>query len=79
MRRRITGFYEDLEGHFVAVLACGHEQHVRHKPPLVERPWVLTAEGRQGMIGAEVECRACDAAGWNEPIEDDAPEDKTNH
>lgn len=61
MRRRITGFYEDIEGHFVAMLECGHEQHVRHKPPLVERPWVLTAEGRAAKIGVEIDCRACDA------------------
>ncbi len=60
MRRRITGFYEDIEGYFVAMLECGHEQHVRHKPPLVERPWVLTAEGRASMVGVEIECRACD-------------------
>ena len=61
MRRRITGFYEDIEGHFVAMLECGHEQHVRHKPPLVERPWVLTAEGRAAKIGVEIDCKACDA------------------
>lgn len=61
MRRRITGFYEDIEGHFVAMLECGHEQHVRHKPPLVERPWVRTAEGRAAKIGVEIDCKACDA------------------
>lgn len=61
MRRRITGFYEDIEGHFVAMLECGHEQHVRHKPPLVERPWVLTGEGRAAKIGVEIDCKACDA------------------
>ena len=61
MRRRITGFYEDIEGHFIAMLECGHEQHGRHKPPLVERPWVLTAEGRAAKIGVEIDCRACDA------------------
>ena len=61
MLRAITGFYEDIEGHFVAMLECGHEQHVRHRPPFVERPWVLTAEGRQSKIGQLIECRACDA------------------
>lgn len=62
MRRAIIGFYEDVAGDFVAMLECGHEQHVRHKPPLVERPWVLTAEGLAAMIGNAIECRACDAA-----------------
>ncbi|MCC0007042.1 MAG: DUF3565 domain-containing protein [Hyphomicrobiaceae bacterium] len=60
MKRRITGFYEDVEGHFVAMLECGHEQHVRHKPPLVERPWVLTAEGRASRIGQLLDCPFCD-------------------
>lgn len=60
MKRRISGFYEDIEGHFVAMLECGHEQHVRHKPPLVERPWVLTQEGRDGKIGAFLDCPFCD-------------------
>lgn len=60
MKRRIVGFYEDIEGYFVAMLECGHEQHVRHKPPLVERPWVLTAEGRLSRVGFELDCRDCD-------------------
>ena len=61
MRRHITGFYEDVAGDFVAMLDCGHEQHVRHRPPFVERPWVLTADGRRSKIGADIECRICDA------------------
>lgn len=69
MKRRITGFYEDVEGHFVAMLECGHEQHVRHKPPLVERPWVTTAEGRASRIGEQLDCPFCDAA---DDDEDDA-------
>lgn len=60
MKHCIIGFYEDIEGHFVAMLECGHEQHVRHKPPLVERPWVLTEEGRRSRIGLELDCRECD-------------------
>ena len=51
----------------IITLECGHEQHVRHKPPLVERSWVLTAEGRAGMIGATLDCRACDVATDDEP------------
>lgn len=60
MKRRIMGFYEDTEGHFVAMLECGHEQHVRHKPPFIERPWVATEEGRRAKIGEFAKCRACD-------------------
>ena len=47
MKQKIQGFHVDGEGHWVADLACGHQQHVRHEPPWMERPWVLTPEGRQ--------------------------------
>ena len=70
MRRRITGFYEDVEGHFVAMLECGHEQHVRHRPPFAERPWVLTQEGREARIGETIDCRVCDTEGPRRHIDD---------
>ena len=47
MKRAITGFHQDDEGHWVADLVCGHTQHVRHNPPLSNRPWVLTPEGQE--------------------------------
>jgi hypothetical protein len=58
--RTITGFRQDEEGHWVAELACGHSQHMRHDPPWQVRPWVLTEEGRQGFIGTEIPCRLCE-------------------
>jgi tellurite methyltransferase len=60
MQRQMSGFHRDAEGHWVAELSCGHTQHVRHQPPFTLRPWVLTEEGRQGRIGQELECPACD-------------------
>lgn len=60
MRQPITGHHLDHEGHWVAELACGHFQHVRHDPPLVERPWVLTEQGRAAFLGTTLECRKCD-------------------
>ena len=33
MERQVTGFHQDEEGHWVAELECGHNQHVRHDPP----------------------------------------------
>jgi tellurite resistance-related uncharacterized protein len=60
MQRRMQGFHQDLEGHWVAELVCGHAQHVRHQPPFTLRPWVVTPEGRAGRIGQELECVACD-------------------
>ena len=61
MRRAITGFHRDAEEHWVAELSCGHGQHVRHDPPLSERPWVLSEAGRAGRIGETLDCRRCDA------------------
>lgn len=55
----IRAFFEDAEGHWVAELACGHTQHVRHAPPREMRPWVITAEGRAAKIGAELSCTFC--------------------
>lgn len=60
MRRAIVGFHQDAEGDWVAELACGHGQHVRHKPPFWVRPWVLTPEGRAEKLGAELACVLCD-------------------
>lgn len=60
MERPITGFHLDEENHWVAELACGHFQHVRHNPPWIERPWVTTAEGRAGKLGAMLNCKKCD-------------------
>lgn len=60
MQRSIIGFRTDEEGHWVALLDCGHPQHVRHDPPLVERPWVLTAEGRAARLGQPLNCVRCD-------------------
>jgi tellurite resistance-related uncharacterized protein len=60
LQRSITAFRTDDEGHWVALLDCGHPQHVRHDPPLVERPWVLTPEGRAARIGALLDCVRCD-------------------
>ena len=56
----VTGLEQDDRGDWVALLECGHCQHVRHRPPWRERPWVLTAEGRQQRIGSPLECRPCD-------------------
>ena len=60
MRRAISSFEQDDAGEWIAILACGHRQHVRHRPPWQERPWVLTTEGREGRIGTPLECRICD-------------------
>lgn len=61
MQRPIIGFHQDPEHHWVADLACGHAQHVRHDPPLESRPWVLTEAKRREHLGTELNCVLCDA------------------
>jgi hypothetical protein len=61
MQQPIAGFHRDEEQHWVAELACGHFQHVRHTPPWIERPWVVTEAGRSAAIGQLLDCRKCDA------------------
>jgi hypothetical protein len=60
MKRKIVGFHQDEHGDWVADLECTHTQHVRHRPPWSERPWVTTSEGRSGKIGQELLCKLCD-------------------
>ena len=60
MNQPITGYHLDEEQHWVAELACGHNQHVRHNPPWSNRPWVTTPEGRMRMLGRELACKKCD-------------------
>ena len=60
MKQPIVGFHLDDEGHWVAELACGHNQHTRHDPPWIQRPWVTTPEGRASVLGRLLDCRKCD-------------------
>ena len=60
MSGAIIGYHLDEEGHWIAQLVCGHNQHVRHQPPWVVRNWVTTAQGRKGMIGQLLICRKCE-------------------
>ena len=59
IERRIVGFHQDEEHHWVADLECGHGQHVRHDPPWRNRPWVVTAEGRSTHLGTTLRCVKC--------------------
>ena len=46
-------------GVWVVQLACGHRQHVRHKPPFQNAEWVTTEEARQQMLGTPFKCVLC--------------------
>lgn|GEM_PF-437545 len=67
VQQPIIGYHRDDEGHWVAQLACGHNQHVRHDPPLVRRDWVQTEQGRTTMVGFHLSCKKC--------VEDAPPDD----
>lgn len=60
MNRTIDGFRQDDEGDWVAELSCLHSQHVRHRPPFQNRPWVTSEAGRAGHVGSQLDCPQCD-------------------
>jgi tellurite methyltransferase len=60
MHRPITAFKMDENGDWVAFLSCGHKQHVRHQPPFLDRPWVITEVGRSEKLGEPLNCSSCD-------------------
>ena len=60
MKQPIVGYHLDTEHHWVAELACGHFQHVRHDPPWINRPWVITEAGRMSMLGFCLGCKKCE-------------------
>lgn len=57
--RIVVGFHQDDEGHWVAELACGHGQHMRHDPPWQNRSWVTGVEGRAAFLGTTIRCVRC--------------------
>jgi len=60
MEQPIVGFHKDDEDHWVVCLACGHNQHVRHDPPWINRLWVTTPEGRESRLGVKLDCKKCE-------------------
>ncbi|HKT47334.1 MAG TPA: DUF3565 domain-containing protein [Candidatus Acidoferrales bacterium] len=67
--QKICDFHQDEKGDWVADLKCGHTQHVRHNPPWVMHPWVVTPEGRAEHIGKELNCKICDESPESAPPE----------
>ena len=64
MKRAIIGFRLDERDDWIAQLDCGHGQHARHRPPFINRPWVVSEVGRKAMLGAELDCARCDRMEW---------------
>ncbi|USD43634.1 DUF3565 domain-containing protein [Vibrio sp. SCSIO 43135] len=60
MKQPIIGYHLDELQDWVAELRCGHFQHVRHQPPFICQPWVVSQQGRSSMLGFELECKKCE-------------------
>ncbi|WP_277225363.1 DUF3565 domain-containing protein [Pseudomonas indica] len=56
---RLVDFRQDEDGHWVAVLSCGHTQHLRHQPPWQSRPWVIDPAQRHAQLGHLFPCGWC--------------------
>lgn len=68
MNQPIVGYHLDEHGDWVADLACGHGQHVRHQPPFFSRPWVLMQEGRDRQLGHLLFCKRCQEPDVSPPV-----------
>jgi len=55
----ILDFRQDEDRHWIAVLSCGHTQHLRHQPPWQSRAWVLDPVQRAKKIGQPFDCGWC--------------------
>jgi tellurite resistance-related uncharacterized protein len=62
LERAITAYHQDAVLDWVAELACGHNQHVRHHPPFQLREWVTEETGRIAKLGTPLDCPLCDRA-----------------
>ena len=62
MERAIVGFHCGEAEDWVAEFSCGHDQDVRHRPPIQNHEWVLDEEGRASHVGTSLDCPLCDRA-----------------
>lgn len=58
--RAIVGYRRDDEGVWTCLLACGHRQHVRHRPPFHVAEWIDSDVGRAAHVGSPLRCRLCE-------------------
>ncbi|TKJ68602.1 DUF3565 domain-containing protein [Pseudomonas viridiflava] len=69
----VIDFRQDEEGHWFAMLSCGHTQHLRHQPPWQSRAWVLDPAKRQQKIGQGFHCGWCAKAADNDSLGKEDP------
>jgi tellurite resistance-related uncharacterized protein len=56
VRREAAGAPGDA---VVLGLDCGHQRHVRHRPPLSSHPWVRDDAACEQRVGQRIECLRC--------------------
>ncbi|SMN02605.1 hypothetical protein SPONN_1484 [uncultured Candidatus Thioglobus sp.] len=61
MNQTISGYHQDEFNDWVAELACGHYQHIRHNPPWTNREWTTTVESRNARLGEHLFCKKCES------------------
>ncbi|MFJ4141254.1 DUF3565 domain-containing protein [Pseudomonas sp. NPDC089734] len=64
----VIDFRQDEDGHWIAVLSCGHTQHLRHQPPWQSRAWVLDPEQRKRKTGQGFHCGWCAKSSDNDSL-----------
>lgn len=79
MKQAIVGYHQDEENHWVAKLACGHNQHVRHDPPWQNRGWVIKEETRRRFLGVKLNCVKCEENAPRDWFELDRNNEKINY
>ncbi len=59
MVRNIESWRRESAQAVIVRLGCGHQRHVRHRPPLDMHPWVPDDAGCAARVGEPIECVAC--------------------
>ena len=60
LQQKIYAYHKDEFDNWVTELECRHNQHIRHNPPFINRPWVMTLQSRNEKIGQYLNCVKCD-------------------
>lgn len=66
--RTMLSFSPDGDA-WIASLDCGHNRHIRHRPPLSSFAWIDDPEGRDAHVGQLIECGRCAQRTWPEHAE----------
>ncbi len=57
--RTISSWRRESSDAVIVRLECGHDRHVRERPPLSSHPWVLDDAACEARVGATIECLRC--------------------